>query len=519
MPLSDIQIVTLALNNMKLDEQVQIDKSPGAETVDEQRENRDVNEKNLGFYVPFITINGYSVTKYLKKFHLNLDGFLPVIRFTFFAKESVFISVNYPKDGDIVSVYMRSPGDFYKPMRMDFNILSVNSEPTSRLDPDGRDPEGRGQNLKFTILGECRIPGLYTSRIKSFRNLTSLECLLEVSQDLNLGFATNDNSLNDQMTWICPSYSYYDFIQEVSVRSYKDDEVSFYDCWIDAYYNLNFVNLGAQFAYSGIPQQNAVFLPGYVQGGYQASNRFPGTPDPDPVEIPLVLTNVTGYGVVPYFISGYTLTSRSGSNTNKMGYVNRIGFYDERSDEKMPSNKYVEYDIESQTPESFGDGVVLQKGRARENNYKEELRVEWMGVLNRKISESDGVHPNFIHAKFQNLININDATKMTLVVELETYFPGIYRGQVLPVQIFVTESGVRQQNVGDQSNRSSNTVAEPVIDNFLSGNYVVMGMSVYWSDMGGRMRQSLTLAKRVWNLNTSGALPKAFPISPTRDLF
>jgi hypothetical protein len=46
-----------------------------------------------------------------------------------------------------------------------------------------------------------------------------------------------------------------------------------------------------------------------------------------------------------------------------------------------------------------------------------------------------------------------------------------------------------------------------------------MGMSVYWSSMGGRMKQSLTLAKRVWNLNTSGALPKAFPISPTRDLF
>lgn len=520
MTLQDIQIVSLALNNIKLDEQVQIDKSSGSDSLSDARRQADIAIKNTGLFAPFITINGYNVTQYMRRFNLNLDGFLPTVRFTFIAEEAVFISVNYPKDGDIASVYMRSPGDFYKPFRMDFNILNVSSEPSSKMDSSGKDPEGKGRNLKFTILGECRIPGLYTQRIKSFREVSSLECLLSVSQDLNLGFSTNDKTLNDKMTWLCPAYSYYDFIQGVSIRAYKDDETSFFDCWIDSYYNLNFVNLGSQFAYSAPPDQKAVYLPGYVGGGFQASNRIPGTPDPKPVEAPLVLTNLIGYGEIPYFIIGYTLTSRAGNNTNQMGYVSEIGFYDENEKILDPSKKYIKYNIESQTPENVGDGMVLQKGRARDNSYQDEKRIEWLGILNTKIPGSDGgVHSNFLHAKYQNLVNFNDATKMTLQVELENYFPGIYRGQVVPVQIYVSEHGIRQQNVGNQGNRESNNTQTPVIDTFLSGNYVVMGMSVYWSDTGGRMRQSLTLAKRVWNLNTSGAIPKAFPISPTKSIF
>jgi hypothetical protein len=513
MPAEDIQIVSLALNNIKLDEIIQIDRTSGNKDIKRARELGEVADKITGLYVPFITINGYNVTKYLSRFYLNLDGFMPVINFSFTALESVFISVNYPKDGDIASVYMRSPGDFYKPFRMDFNIINVISEPSSRRDPSGSDSIGKGSNLKFTISAECRIPGLYSQRIKSFREVSSSDCLLEVSQDLNLGFSTNEKTVNDKMTWICPSYSYYDFIQEVSIRAYKDDDKSFFDCWIDPYYNLNFVNLGKQFAYSEPPNQKAVFLPGFAAGGAQAGGAIPGAPDPDPVEMPLVLTNAVGYGTVPYFINGYTLTSRAGNNTNKMGYVTKIGFYDQNLEKENPVEKYVKYDIESQTEEIVGVGTILQKGRARENNYKEEQRIEWLGVLNGKISEADGVHENFLHAKYQNLVNINDVTKLTLEVELGNYFPGIYRGQVIPVNITVFDNSLRQQNAGNQPNGEKNPSLSPAIDQFLSGNYVVMGMSVYWTSTSPGMKQKLILAKRQWQANSSGSLPKGFPIS------
>jgi len=514
-----IQIVTLALNSMKLDELVQVDRANGSDDASVLRDTGETSVKSTGLSVPYISINGYNVTKYLLRFHLDLSGFIPTVRFSFIAAESMFISVNYPKDGDIVSIYMRSPGDFYKPFRMDFNVLSVISETTNRNSKEGIDSEGLGINLRFTIEGECRIPGLYTERIKSFPNINSSDCLLEISQDLNLGFSTNEKQTDDKMTWLCPSYSYFDLIKEVTSRAYKDDNNSFFDCWIDSYYNLNFVNLGNQFSYGAIPKVNATFLPGLSPGGLKPSAALPGTPDPDPIQMPLILTNLTGFGTIPYFIIGYTLTSRSGNLTNAKGYVTDFGFYDESKATDNPTEKYVHYDIESQTPEDIETGMILQKGRARENIYKEERRIDWHGVLNIRSSDtSGGVHKNFLHAQAQNEINLMDSYKMTLEVELGTYFPGIYRGQVIPVQIFLTNNGLRQQNSGAMGNDQSNTTSQPTLDVFLSGNYVVIGMHVTWNYSSAGMKQRLILAKRQWTASSSGIIPKAFPISLTKGI-
>ena len=343
--------------------------------------------------------------------------------------------------------------------------------------------------------------------------MNSVDVLLDVSQDLNLGFATNEKTTSDSMTWLCPNYSYYDFIQEVCLRSYKDDEQSFFDCWIDPYYNLNFINMGNQFAFDLDPKQEVLIIPGYAGGGLKVDAAIPGTPTPSPAKVPLVITNAAGAGISPFYINGYTLTSRAGNSTNEFGYITEVGFYDEQAEEQGLSGKYVKYDIETQTTTNVKAGSILQKGRARDNEYKNETRREWFGVLNYFPDLSEGVHQNYYHATIQNSINISDVSKMTLEVEIASYFPGIIRGMVLPVSIYVFDGGTRQQNSGNLSNKDKNTGMNPTIDNFLSGNYVVTGMTVYWSKSLGGMRQKLSLSKRTWTANSSGTIPKAFPIS------
>lgn len=507
----DTKIASLALNNMKLDEMLGIDRTFGKGGVDQLRDRRVIDDKYFGLNFPYVSINGYNVSKYLDNFILDTSGFLPVVNFTFTPLDTIFISVNYPKDGDIVSVYMRSPGDVYQPFRMDFKILTVLGDVSSRYAPQGADPDGK--YFKFNIVAECYIPGLYTPRIKSFSYQTSSDCLLEVSQELNLGFSTNEKDTSDEMTWICPNYSYYDFIQEVSLRAYKDDEGSFYDCWIDPYYNLNFVNMGTQFSFQGICKELVRVIPGYSGNGLKVDSAIPGSPTPDPINVPLIFTNSVGLGTVPFFINGYTLTSRAGTNTNAMGYFTQIGFYYENLNEEDPLKKYVKYEIESQTTEDVPASVVLQKGRIRDNNYKDERRREWLGVLNSNPELKEGVHLNFFQAKYQNLINMNDCTKMTLEIELDNYFPGVYRGQVVPVSIYSFEGGTRQQNLGSLPGKTSNTSLTPTRDDFLSGNYVIMGIQVYWNKLGSGMKQKVILGRRTWSLNSSGVIPKAFPIS------
>ncbi len=466
--------------------------------------------ERTGVEVPYITINSYPVGEYLTSFKMDLNGFLPVIDFSFYSGNPTFISTNYPKDGDIVSLYISSPEGYYKPIRMDFNILSVKSSVSSRYSDSGTASDPEPNQLRFSITAECRIPSLYTPVIKAFREKSSYETLLEISQDLDLGFSTNETSTEDKMTWICPNYSYYDFIQEVCLRSYKDDDSSFFDCWIDPYYNLNFINLGSQFGYQGTVKEEVVFSPGYYSSeNYKPNTSITGTFTPEIKRAYLILKNLFDKDVYPFGINGYTLISNSGTNVNKTGYVVNIGFYDENLDEENPENKYINYDIESLTSKEVISGQILQKGRGNDDEYKREKRREWLGILNRK-DETGGVHLNYLHAKYQNLINYNDCTKFSLKVEMSGYFPVLYKGQVVPVQIQVGKIDLRSENTGNSPINQKNTSSEYKTDNFLSGNYVVMGLEVYWSPSGG-FKQIVYLSKRDWVVNRAGDLPKSYP--------
>jgi hypothetical protein len=514
MPLTkeDIKIKTVAANTIKLDEIFISAKTPDNSTRSEKELARDQADRLFGDKSPFVLINGYSITRYLSYFDMDMNGFMPTIRFSFSALDPVFLSVSYPKDGDIVSVYIKSSVDVYKPLRMDFNVLSVSSELTSKFSTSGTDSLGSGNNLMFNILAECRIPGIYTHRSKSFPNATSYDALLQVAQDLDLGFSVNDTAVTDKMTWICPNYSYYDFVREITDSSYKDDSSFFYS-FIDCYYNLNFVNLGNQFGYEEDLAKNPDIVMA-LPGGSDVQKpdvTFAGAVNPETNQVKLIITNFYFGGTYPFSINGYTLISNTGQKSNKTGYFTKILFYDEAAEVDNLDEKVVSYDIESSTPESLQEGEILQKGRPAETIYLGERRVEWLGVLNEYSEGNPGVHSNYLHAQFQNVMNMEDATKLTLRVELDSYYPGIYRGQVVPVEIFVYDSkGNRKSNSGTLENGSSHSDGANVRDNFLSGNYVIVGMNVTYDDTRG-MKQVLNLCRRTWKINTSGQSQKTSP--------
>ena len=401
--LENITIRNISLNNIKLDQIATLAKTPATPNFVQNPLNR-FSDLNYGNKIPHVVINGYNVDNYLEYFNLSFNDFLPSVKFGFTARDNSFISVNYPKDGDIVSVYIRSRSSAYKPIRMDFNILSVDAEVSSKLSSTLSDPDASGENLRFHVLAECRIPGLYNNRRKSFRSKDSFEVLLEVASDLNLGFASNESQMDDQMTWICPNYSYYDFIKEVTETSYKDDS-SFFHSWIDPYYNLNFVNLGYQFSYKSQPGWTALIPESSGVG--QFNNESIGLEKQAPVltKVPLVIRN-DSLGLYTFGINGYVLLSNSGQISNRNGYITRLSFYDESQDTQNFGTKIVSYDMETLTPPVVNKGEFFQKGRIRENIYLEDRRVEWLGVLNQYTQDDPtGVHKNYLHSQYQNKIN------------------------------------------------------------------------------------------------------------------
>jgi hypothetical protein len=413
--------------------------------------------------------------------------------------DPLFISVNYPKDGDIVSVYLRSWVEVYKPLRMDFNILSVKSGQSA-------DPEGNG--IQFSILAETRIPGLYSEISKAFRGKTSYDTLFEVSQELNLGFSSNEQNLNDSMTWICPNLSYYDFIKEVASRSYKDDR-SFFKVWIDPYYNLNFVNLENQLTATDYVQQVKVIRG--MSTNTANDTKFQGI-ELEMQEMPLVLTNQKGSQDIPLYISNYTLVSNAGNVVNNRGYIQEVQFYDSGLNTENYSEKYIRYTIESTTTENLRENQILQKGRPKEDLYRQEIRKNWYGTLNSSDSGRGGVHENFIQALIQNEINNEEITKFTLRVQTRPYYAGFYRGQAIPVLIYVNDQGIRKNNAGTSNDEKIEEEINPVLDQFLSGIYILDGIEVNYERYGG-IYQVLHLRKREWTLNSAGTFPKSFPLN------
>lgn len=492
----DIIINNIARTSIRIDELAVPNRTGGANAgLDDAL--MDADDKSFGGYRPVVFINGYYVEKYLEYFELDMTGFLPEIRFRFTMGNPLFISVNYPKDGDIVSVYFRSWVTVYRPLRMDFNVLTVRSSPSETSE---------GTGMTFSILGETRIPGLYNEVSKAFRNKTSYDTLFDVSQDLDLGFSSNDPEVVDSMTWICPNLSYYDFIGEVVSRAYKDDR-SFFTSFIDCYYNLNFVNLNNQLSTTDVVQTAKVIRG--LRTGTADDTAFAKTQTSE-VEIPLVLTNQKGSDDLPFYISGYTLLSKAGNTTNHRGYIQEIQFWDEGLVTTNQQERYIHYTIESLTSETISENMILQKGRAKENEYQREYRKNWYGVLNN--FPDGGVHENFIQALAQNEFNLDDVEKFTLQVETSSYYGGFYRGMVIPVSIYVNDQGIRKENAGANNNQNQQQSINPVLDRFLSGLYIIMGMQVQYDQYKG-IYMTLNLCKREWMLNSAGRFPKTFPLN------
>ena len=152
------------------------------------------------------------------------------------------------------------------------------------------------------------------------------------------------------MTWICPNLSYYDFIREVTSRSYKDDR-SFFTTFIDCYYNLNFVNLNNQLTTTDVIQVGRV-LRGAADGSAD-DTAFIDTELSEEL-MPIILTNEKGNSDLPTFIQGYTLISNAGNITNRQGYIHEVQFWDEGHITENEIEKYVKYTVETITTENVG---------------------------------------------------------------------------------------------------------------------------------------------------------------------
>lgn len=440
------------------------------------------DSKKLGDLYPYVEINGYKFDENeIVRLIIDDTGFYPRVQITVAVTNGVFVSKTYPKDGDPVSIFIRSKQKEFKPIRLDFEITFINSSPSTDSD---------GEKIAFVINGIIRIPNLYTEICKAYRNMTSYDCLLRTAEDLQLGFASNDTNTDDKMTWICPYDSYLDFIKNTTQAAYKNEE-SFFDSWIDHHYYLNFININQQFSEEleiDKAISNLSMLKDYDKGQ-----------TPKSVDLPLILSNFTGIQGSSMYISQYTLHNNTGLVGIHNGYRRAVQYYESNNSINNPEDSYRSFLIEAMNTRGAEADKIPLKGRNNENIYDQRNKYKWLGTQYSQNSETKNVHDNYHYARILNWQNGVELDKMILQVVLPQANFNLYRGQRIPIVIINEGSLLRKQST--KSDEENPHMQLPFsYDRFLSGYYMVKGMKYRYDVNEAIFKMDVFLTRREWPL-------------------
>lgn len=437
----------------------------------------------VGAVAPFVQIGSNQIEiDEIKSFSLDLKDFIPKLQLSVKDQKGRLTHLEFPLDGDVITIYIRPPSsETNNPIHLDFDIVNVSKS-------------GQGDINTFNFNGVLKIPGIFKEICKSFKNETSYNHLIEVCEDLGLGFASNEDSTSDSMTRICAYDNYSKFIKDTIETSYLNED-SFFNSYIDPFYFMNFVNVNKQFSEEDIIEEFPVEptrIPIDIQKGIETEEQLG----------PLVLSNSRNFAGSNIFITKFGLENNSANIWIKNGYKRYCQYFDQ------DLNEYSSEFMDPLTTEGSEQTKILLKGKAGDDFYKDQVKYKYLGK--QPSGEFDNVHDNFQWAKILNHQNNQEIEKMILKIELEALNFNLYRYQRIPILIYDTGNlermnsiNDRDKNVGDDNFEEDG--GEELFDNrsyikneFLSGYYVIK--DIIYKYRRGKWTQEMRLMKREWNI-------------------
>jgi hypothetical protein len=461
------------------------------------------NSARFGAYIPVIQINSNRFEGgEILYMNFNLNTNIPTISIAVDDTDGKF-DINFPLDGDVISLYLRPPDvDNQKPIRMDFDIMSIYSNSSSKT---------------YSFEGVAKVPGIFAEQCKSFPEGLSFDHLQDVCEELQIGFASNETATDDSMIRICPFDTYERFIDDVVQTSYKDDD-SFFDWYIDPYYYLCYVNLNKQFTLEDKTEEINISTAMPLSGMNNTKDAL------ESIKGSLILTNQPEKSGQNIFIENYSLENLTGSIWRNNGYKRYASWF--QIDEASSENQ--EAFVDPLTTPGAENDFILLKGRKDETFYETQVKYKWLGKQ-APLSEGGNVHDNYQFSKILNLQNVEELNKTVLKVDLAGMNFYIYKYMRIPVLIYSGGDSKKQlqlrdrddalgeggENPDSQNSEGFNKANSSRLDNpsssdnpvndprnqqkneFLSGYYVVGGIEYTYSNPGP-VKQSLILIRREW---------------------
>lgn len=454
--------------------------------------------KQLGAVTPVVQVVSKVFTgREIVSLSIESGSGLPVCIVELTIIDKSFYSRSFPKDGDLMSIFISGKDDLFKPIRNDYIITSVSVSADEGISEASYDT--------LTLIGELNVPGY--NAVKCFsKSGSSFKVLLETATDLNLGFASNEVDTEDEQNWLCAFERTKDFINDVTNSAWKNED-SFFHSFVDVYYYLNFVNIEPLFG-EETEIEDALMAD-------LISNDYGNDSERAKEKGKTILTDWEEHQATPFFIKKYELFNNSSAVNLRYGYKRYIQYYD-----ALLKEAQILF-VDPKTSEGAEQDKVLLKGRPREDFYLEQVQNNWMGIQYGENGENS--HEKYSIAKVQNFQNLVHIDKMGLDVVLQSLNTNIRLMQSLPIISVINRDGTRKManqpadesgeeapNDADNTNTQKPTVdpfeAPFVIDKTVSGFYVVWKMKFIYGD--GEFRHELKMVRREWPTPpTAGTFP------------
>ena len=442
--------------------------------------------------VPVIRINGYDVQMdRLNYFCLKNNAFYPTCRIQFADVDGMFSARFYPKDGDLIQVNIRSQGDetTFKPIRIDFTVVDCK--------PVGG---GGGKSAnEFLVIGRMFVPNLFTENVEYEEEVTSWDALLNISEKLGLGYASNVEETSDTMTWTNPNDTYETWIQDIVANSYLSDETFF---TIDPYYYLTMVDVNRLFSQEGAIEASESFTinAGDTMGAEGTEGQVDG--------IPNYLSNMLNLQGGARYISKHQMVNKSGEISKANGYKRYTQYWD------LNAKEWVSEFVDPLTNDTPGM-IPATKGRIVDGEVEgprnDQVKYKFLGT------QGDNVHPEFTYATVQNYQNLTEINKMGMTIELDTVNPALVRysriycqilefGSAIPNTLLATQQDEIEGEEEPQPRSGGTDENDPksqqgIVNEYLTGFYVIKGVE-WLLTKPGPIRMKLELVRREFTPTT-----------------
>lgn len=474
----------------------------------------------VGLIAPLICINNvYLERNEISYLEINCTNFLPTISLIIEPKSISLLTTNAIKDGDIISVFIKTSNDTIKALRCDFLITSNKV--------NGYEINNPNCETTIKLLGELFIPKIHASNENIYTCNTSKEAMKDICKKLGIGFAFNDtDDTTDKQLWFCPKKDLLEHIEDITSHIWKDEQ-SFFKTWVDIYYNLNFINVNKMLDSNSdnidLTINNIIRM---------AQNESPiKTSQNDANAQMKILTNGEMSKHTSFSIFDITPVNNSSNVTNTIGSkIKNAMFIHNQNNYNKGEEPYIILDnVQMYDPNKTNDYMVL-RGRSKyiedetntdtpHENYNIEdtnTRTIWRGIQytisdeDKEISSNDwsgNVNLNYNRAETHNVINNMELEKMYLKVLVPGACLQVMRGEKIPIIVYYKDE------LSIMSNNSSNDELANV-NKLYSGYFFVDGYKIIYSEndaednMLTNFRTEFILKRREWPIPVDYAKEK-----------